>query len=119
MAVLAFEPPVPVFWSLKIGEEKKLTSKTSFAGFAMTIEYRAKRLADEDLTVPAGTFKDCQHVQIVSTMRSDMMPPSKSKMDYWYHRSVKNLVKEIVVTDYEGASSYTGTSVLKAHTTKN
>jgi len=119
MATLTFEPPVPVFWSLKVGEEKKLTSQTSFAGFAMAIEYHAKRLADEELTVPAGTFKGCQHVQIVSTMRSDMMPASKSKMDYWYHPSIKNLIKEVIVTDYEGANSYTGTSVLKAHTTKD
>ena len=119
MGTLAFEPPFPVFWTLEVGQEKSLTSKTDFIGFAMTIEYKAKRLEDESLTVPAGSFADCQHVRVVSTMRSDMMPASTSRMDYWYHASVKNFVKEIIITNYQSDSSYTGTSVLKAHTKKN
>ncbi|UCD50996.1 MAG: hypothetical protein JSW27_26160 [Phycisphaerales bacterium] len=119
MGVLAFEPPVPVFWSLNVGEEKDLTTQVDFVGFALAIEYKAKRLADESLTVPAGAFKDCWHVQVVSTMRSDMMPATSSKMDYWYHPSVKNFVKEVIVTNYQGDNGYTATSVLKSHTKKN
>jgi len=116
MGVLNFDPPVPVFWSLKAGQEKTTKTSVNFAGFVMTIEYKAKRLPDETLTVPAGAFKNCQHVQIVSTMQSDMMPTTKSKMDYWYHPSVKNVVKEVTVTYYETDNSYTATSVLKNHT---
>lgn len=119
LGTLAFEPPVPTFWSLKVDEVKTLATKMDFAGFAITLNYRAKRLADETVSVPAGTFADCQHVQITSTMQSDMLPPTKSKIDYWYHPKVKNMVKEVIVTNYEGDNSYTGTSVLKAHTKRD
>jgi hypothetical protein len=115
MAVLTLDPPIPALWTLKVGEEKTLKTNMDFAGFALTVEYKAKRLPDESLTVPAGTFKNCQHFQIVSTMQSDMMPTTKNKMDYWHHPKVKNLVKEVTVTNCEADNSYTGTSVLKSY----
>ncbi len=115
MAVLTLDPPVPAFWSLKVKEEKTLKSKMDLGGFTLTIEYKAKRLDNETITVPAGAFKNCQHIQIVSTMQSDMMPTTKGKVDYWYHPEVKNLVKEITVTNYEGSNSYTCTSTLKSY----
>ena len=116
MGVLTLNPPVPAFWALKVGEERILTSKMEFSGFILTVEYKAKRLADETITVPAGTFKNCQHVQIVSATKSDIMPPTKGKVDNWYHPKVKNLVKEVTVTNYDSDNSYTTTSTLKTHT---
>jgi hypothetical protein len=119
MAVLTLDPPIPALWSLKVGQEKTLKSNMDFAGFALALEYKAKRLPDETLTVPAGAFKNCLHIQIVSTMQSDMTPTTKNKMDYWYHPKVKNMVKEVTVTNYEADNSYTGTSILKTHTKKD
>jgi len=119
MAVLTLDPPVPALWSLKVGEEKTRKTKMDFAGFVFAIEYKAKRLPDETVTVPVGAFKNCQHIQIVSTMQSEMIPTTKNKMDYWYHPKVKNMVKEVTVTNYEADNSYTGTSVLKSHTKKD
>ncbi len=119
IGVLTFDPPVPALWALNAGEEKTLKTNTSIGGFAFVIEYKAKRLTDETLTVPAGTFEDCQHLQIVSTIRSDMIPPTQSRLEYWYHPDVKNSVKEIIITNYQSENSYTATSTLKSYTTKS
>lgn len=117
-ATLTFAPPIPALWVLNVNEEKTLKSNIDMGGFAFAIEYKAKRLPDETLTVPAGTFENCQHIQVVSTIRSDMMPTSQSRLDYWYHPQVKNSVKEVIITNYQSDSSYTSTSTLKSYTTK-
>jgi hypothetical protein len=84
-------------------------------GFSIPIEYVAKCLKNETISVPAGKFKDCQHVQIVSSMQNEMGQTVKSKVDHWYHPKVKNLVKEIIITNYQGDNSYSATSVLKSY----
>jgi len=116
LGVLAFTPPVPAIWSLKPGEQKTLKTKMDVAGFSLAIEYLAKRLKDETITVPAGKFKDCQHVQVMTSTQDATGQPVKHKQDYWYHPKVGNLVRDIVVTNHEGGTSYTSTSVLKSHT---
>ena len=117
-ATLTFAPPIPALWTLNVNEERTLKSNVDMGGFGFAIEYKAKRLPDETLTVPAGTFENCQHIQVVSTIRSDMMPTAQSRLDYWYHPQVKNSVKEIVITNYQGENSYASTSTLKSYTTK-
>ncbi len=119
VVVILFDPPIPAIWSMKVGEEKVLKTQMDLGGFPLPIEYVAKRLKDETLTVPAGEFKDCQHVQVVSTMQSDAVPNGKTKLDCWYHPAVRNLVKEVVVTNYQGDNSYTATGTLKSHTGKD
>lgn len=114
MGVLRFDPPIPALWSLKVGEQKIVKTKVDVGGFAMTIQYVAKRLDDETVTVPAGRFEKCQHVTIVSTTESDFAPSTKNKMDYWYHPSVKNSVKEVIITNFDSDNSYSATSTLKA-----
>jgi hypothetical protein len=116
VATILFDPPVPTVWSLKVGEEKTLKTQMDLGGFALPIEYVAKRLKDETLSVPAGEFKNCQHVQVISTMQSDEFPGGKTKLEYWYHPKVRNLVKEVIVTNYQGDNSYTTTSTLESHT---
>ncbi len=96
-----------------------LKTKLEVAGFSVPIEYIGKRLKDETVTVPAGRFENCQHVQILISMQNEMGQPVKGKAEYWYHPKVRNLVKEVTVTNYKGENSYTATSVLKSHTTKN
>ena len=119
MAVLLLAPPVPTVWPLKAGEQKTLKTKMDAGGFSVPIEYVGKRLKDETVTVPAGKFENCQHVQIIITMQNEMGQPVKGKTEYWYHPKVRNLVKEVTVTNYQGENSYTATSLLKSHTTKN
>ena len=118
IATLLLKPPVPAVWKLKVGEEKTVKSQMDVGGFVMTIEYKAKRLKDETLTVPAGTFEKCQHIQVVTTMENPMGEPMNTKTDLWHHPKVRNLVKDVTVTNFGAPNSYTGTSLLKSHTTK-
>jgi len=116
LAILLFDPPIPAIWALKSGEKKVLKTKMEVMGFSIPIEYAAKRLKDETITIPAGEFKNCQHVQIISSMQNEMGQTVKNKTDHWYHPKVKNFVKEVIVTNYQSDNSYTGTSVLKSYT---
>ena len=116
MAILLFPPPVPALWSLNPEEQKILKTNMDIGGFIMPLEYVAKRLKDETLTVPAGKFENCQHIQIICSFQNEMGESTKVKTDYWYHPKVKNLVKEVNVMNYQTDNSYTGTSVLKSLT---
>ncbi|MHC4424887.1 MAG: hypothetical protein ACYSYV_02185 [Planctomycetota bacterium] len=115
LAILLFDPPLPAVWRLKSGEKKILKTTMDIGGFPIPIEYVAKRLKDETIAVPAGKFKNCQRVQVISSAQNETGQTVKSRTDYWYHPKVKNLVKEVVVTNYESDDSYSGTSVLKSH----
>jgi hypothetical protein len=119
LGALGFTPPVPAIWLLKSGEQKTLKTEMEVAGFSLPIEYLAKRLKDETITVPAGKFKNCQHVQIITSTQDATGQPVKHKQDYWYHPKVGNLIKDIVVTNYKSDNSYTATSLLKSHTKKD
>lgn len=119
MAVLTITPPIPAIWSLKIGEKKVIKASLDFGGFAIPVEYVATRLKNETITVPAGEFKDCQHVQVVSTMQNEMGEPVKNKAETWYHPKVKNSVKDVIITGYQGENSYASTSLLKSYTKKD
>ena len=115
-AILLFDPPVPAFWPLKPGEQKTFKTNMDVSGFIIPMEYIVKRLEDETITVPAGEFKNCQRFEIISFLQNEMLQPIKVKTDQWYHPKVKNLVKEVTITNYQSENSYTGTSVLKSHT---
>ena len=119
LGALGFTPPVPAIWLLKQGEQKTLKTQMDVAGFSLNIEYKAKRLKDETITVPAGKFKNCQHVQIITSTQDATGQPVKHKQDYWYHSKVGNLVKDVVVTNDKSDNSYTATSLLKSHTKKD
>ncbi len=116
MAVLLFNPPVPAIWPMKPGEQKTLKTNMDVGGFVIPIEYVTKRLKDETITVPAGTFEKCRHFEIISSLQNEMGEPMKVKTDQWYHPKTRNFVKEIAITNYQSDNSYTGTSVLKSHT---
>ncbi|MFC1635257.1 hypothetical protein ACFL5Z_10490 [Planctomycetota bacterium] len=117
MAVLVFSPPVPGLWPLKPGEQKTLKTNMDIGGFVIPIEYVAKRLKDETITVPAGKFEKCRHFEIINSYQNEMGQPAKAKVDQWYHPKIKNFVKEVGIMNYQGDNSLTGTSVLKSHTT--
>jgi hypothetical protein len=115
-AVLLFDPPVPAFWPLKPGEQTTLKTNMDFSGYKIPMEYIVKRLKDETITVPAGTFKNCQRFEIISSLQNEMLQPIKVKTDQWYHPKVKNFVKEVTIINYQSDNSYTGISILKSHT---
>ncbi|MBN2594241.1 MAG: hypothetical protein JXA81_12105 [Sedimentisphaerales bacterium] len=119
MFTLLITPPIPVFWLLKPGEEKTLRTNMEFAGFSIPIEYIAKRMKDETITVPAGKFENCQHVQIISSLQNENGQIIKNKEEYWYHPHVRNLVKGVIITNYHGDNSYTSTNLLKSHLKKD
>jgi hypothetical protein len=112
-------PPIPAIWRLKPGVEKTVKANMEIAGISIPVEYVAKRLKDETITVPAGEFKKCQHVQIISSLQKETGQTVKNKQEYWYHPKARNLIKEIIVTNYQGDNSYTSTSLLKSHTKKD
>ena len=116
-AVLLFDPPVPAFWPLKPGEQTKLKTNMDVMGYKIPMEYNVKRLKDETVTVPAGTFENCQRFEIISSLQNEMLQPIKVKTDHWYHPKIKNFVKEMTLVNYQSENSYTGTSVLKSYTT--
>ena len=115
LGTLLIKPPLPVFWPLKPGQQKVLKTEMEIMGFSFPVEYAAKCLKNETITVPAGKFKDCQHIQVVSTMQNEMGQTVKSRVDHWHHPKTKSLVKEIIITNYQGDNSYTATSVLKSY----
>jgi hypothetical protein len=112
-------PPIPAIWRLKPGEEKNVKANMEIASFSIPVEYVAKRLKDETITVPAGEFKNCQHVQIISSLQNEAGQTVKNKQEYWYHPKARNLVKEVIVSNYQSDNSYTTTSLLKSHTKKD
>lgn len=116
LGTLLLNPPIPTIWPLKPGQQKTLKTKIDIMGFSIPIEYVAKCLKDETISVPAGEFKNCRHVQIISSMQNEMGQTVKSKVDHWYHPKVKSLVKEIIITNYQSDGSYSATSVLKSYT---
>lgn len=118
MVAFTMTPPVPAIWSLKIGEEKVVKTNLDLGGFLIPFELRAKRLKDETVTVPAGTFEGCQHIQVVTLIQNEVGEPVKNKSDLWYHPKVRNSVKEVIVTNFESEQRYSAASLLKSHTTK-
>ncbi|OHB76483.1 MAG: hypothetical protein A2Z25_08155 [Planctomycetes bacterium RBG_16_55_9] len=119
MFTLLVSPPVPVIWPLKPGEEKILKTKLEIAGMSIPIEYVAKRMKDEAITVPAGRFENCQYVQIISSLQNETGQTVKNKEEYWYHPKVRNLVKGVIITNYQSDNSYISTNLLKSHTKKD
>jgi hypothetical protein len=115
LGILNLDPPIPAFWPLKPDQQKTIKTNMEIMGFSIPIEYVAKCLKNETITVPAGKFQDCQRVQIVSSMQNEMGENVKSMVEHWYHPKVRNLVKEIIITNYQSDNSYTSTSVLKSY----
>ncbi|HOJ59199.1 MAG TPA: hypothetical protein PK878_02840 [bacterium] len=122
---ILFRPAIPVDWSgLKPGEEKKVESESRFNGNTSKIQYEAKRLEDENVTVPAGEFKNTTRVQVEMTMTFNTDQGSRTfKMleTYWYHPDANGFVKEqIEMVPLEGQDApdqpMKGTSVLLSHT---
>jgi hypothetical protein len=114
---LTFAPPPPQDWpDLKPGDETTFETTLTAMGFEVPLKYDVKRLPDETLRVPAGSFTDCRHVQLVVHGTDPQGQTNKTRYDLWLHPKVNNsTVKEVVVSNFESAESHTSTSLLKAH----
>ena len=119
--LISAEPPCPTsYMSLKPGEDQSWESRLAMdGGFGMTWKVKAKRAADETVTVPAGEFKNCIHVQTTEEM--DMSSDTgeitvQVKRDYWYHTKVNGAVKESFSYAMGDNAIPKGTSVLKSYT---
>ena len=117
MVILLVNPPIPAIWSLKQGEQKTLKTNMDMGGSTIPVEVVAKRLKDETITIPAGKFTNCRHIQIIHSRQNETGEPAKTKTDQWYHPKVRNFVKEVTIMNYQSDNSHTGTSVLKSFTT--
>ena len=98
-------PPVESPLSLQEKEEKSVKDITTYHSklkqknaVKIYIERTTKRLPDEDITVPAGTFHKCKRISIKKSARvgnpkkGDL---SASQTDQWYDRKI-GLVKEVI-----------------------
>jgi hypothetical protein len=114
---LGFSPPAPLDWpELKLGEKDTMETKLSVMGFDVPLKYEYERLPDETLTVPAGEFKNCPHVRMIVHSVNMQGQPEKIRFDIWTHPTVNGRVKEVTVTRFGAADSFTSTSALKSYT---
>ncbi|MDP8245051.1 MAG: hypothetical protein P9L94_13290 [Candidatus Hinthialibacter antarcticus] len=91
---IAYEPALPMdYTSLKPGEEQTDEIMIKFGESAMKCTVTAKRLPDQDVVVPAGTFEQCVHVKIDMKIHfGELHLPIDHQV--WYHPRVNFLVKE-------------------------
>jgi hypothetical protein len=115
---IGFTPPVPTDWpDLKVGDTTTFETKLAVMGFEMPLKYEVQRLPDESITVPAGTFAGCRHIQMVVHGADPSGQPSKTRYDHWMaaDQGRGGLIKEIVVSNYQSDSSQRSSSSLKQH----
>lgn len=118
---IQYDPPMRMdYTSLKPGEETTETINVKFGDGGMKSIIVAKRMPDEDVTVPAGTFKSCSYVKIDMKLKmGEMEMPINHEI--WYHPKANFMVKEkyefkaIQVGDREWGG-HTSVSELKSHT---
>jgi hypothetical protein len=115
---IGFTPPVPTDWAeLKVGETTTFETKLAVMGFEMPLKYEVKRLPDESITVPAGTFAGCRHIQMVVHGTDPSGQPNKTRYDQWMSadEGKGGLIKEMVVSNFESDNSQRSSCSLKQH----
>jgi hypothetical protein len=113
---IGFTPPVPTDWpELKAGESTTFETKLAVMGFEMPLKYEVKRLEDSTITVPAGKFEGCRHIQMVMHGTDPSGQPSKTRYDHWLDAQGRGLIKEIAITNYESENSQRTICSLKEH----
>lgn len=116
MMTIAFKPPVPTVWSeLAVGQNQVFETQLSVMGFDMPLKYEVKRLDDETITVPAGKFENCRHIQMVVHATDPSGQPSKTRYDHWIDAKGQSLIKEITVTNFQSDNSQRTICELKEH----
>ena len=115
-SAIGFTPPVPTDWpDLAVGESTTFETKLAVVGFEMPLKYEVKRLEDQTITVPAGKFEGCRHIQMVILGVDPSGQPSKTRYDHWLDTRGAGLIKEIAVTNYQSENSQRTICSLKEH----
>lgn len=109
---MAIEPPIPgynSFEGIEVGKTKQFDAKMfpkDKPDVAMNVIVNAERLADESVTVPAGTFENCRHFKFDTKMDlgndkagAAMTMNISSKTELWFHPQVNGAVKLIEQQD--------------------
>jgi hypothetical protein len=123
--VMEYESPIPFQYNdlLEAEKEKEFGKFESDNGqFKMSMTTKVKREKNEDITVPAGEFKGCQHyiVTNVFTFDGDQGTNSREMVRHiWAHPNVNGAVKD----SYEfesfapdaGDEKIKGEALLKKH----
>jgi hypothetical protein len=115
---IGFTPPVPTEWAdLKVGGTTTFETKLAVMGFEMPLKYEVKRLPDESVTVPAGTFDGCRHIQMIVHGVDPSGQASKTRYDHWMSadQGRGGLIKEMVVSNYQSDNSQHSSCSLKQH----
>lgn len=125
--VMEYKLPIPYQFLdlLKVDEEKDFGKFENDSGqFSMSMTTKVKREKDEDITVPAGEFKGCQHYVVSNTFAFDGdQGEVKREMTrhIWAHKDVNGIVKDVY--EYQafgpdaGDDKIKGEAALKKHET--
>jgi hypothetical protein len=113
---IGFTPPVPTDWpELKVDETTTFETKIAVMGFELPLKYEVKRLEDETVTVPAGTFANCRRIQMVVHGTDPSGQPNKTRYDHWMDVKGQGMIKEIVVSNFQSDNSQRSVCSLKEH----
>jgi hypothetical protein len=113
---IGFTPPVPTDWPmLGVGESTTFETKLAVMGFEMPMKYEVKRLEDETITVPAGKFAGCRHIQMLILATDPSGQPSKTRYDQWLDTKGNGMIKEIAIGNFQSDNSQRTMCSLKQH----
>ncbi len=124
--LIQFDPGLPAgFIDLEPEQEKTYNIEITWGDSDRKIPLKiiAKRLADEDVEVPAGQFANCVRIQTkweFTFTRDERSVAMKSTQDIWYDPETKHMLKEAyafepVSWDDNTRPAWTCTSQLKEY----
>lgn len=102
---LMFDPPFfgyKTLMDLNENEERILKSTVTPMGLPLSLifEVKAKRLKNETVTVPAGTYENCAHFFYEVSIKGDREVMESAlplgNGEFWYDPKVNGYVKEII-----------------------
>lgn len=125
-AILRYDPPAPhQVMEMNIGQEETIETslKMDSAEFSLPSTIVIRRLDNETITTPAGTFTDCQYYKITTKTTFNIKIakiPVTEERERWYHPKVNGLVKEVyrkgpIKFLTWSRKGYTATSVLTSY----
>lgn len=129
MMTLRYARPIPYQKAdIAVGEEVTIETTLGMAGqnFEMGCQVVTRRLEDETMTTPAGTFPDCLHYKTTTTLTVNMTitkVPMAEQHERWYSPTAGGVVKEVYTKEPVkflawSRPGYTATSTLKSFTTQ-
>lgn len=126
---LNYKTPIPFNFIdlLKVDEEKDYGEAfVEMDNFTVSLTTKVKRVKDEDVTVPAGEFKDSQKYEVTNVLSfsSDQGERvRKMSRQIWVHKDANGIVKDAyehqALSQEAGEKMFKGESLLKKHEVKS